>query len=1095
MMQFIQFALRRARVVLALMIVAFCAGLLAFIHMPREAEPDVSINFLSVTIILSGAAPGDIERLIMKPVEQELASLDSVEQIDAYATEGVAFIGIEFPLDFEPDQAVIDVREKIDAASRYFPEQTEEPVVQEYNESTFPVITVNISGPAPERYLNKLAQDIRRDVENLPGVLEAKIAGKREEMLEIKVDPAQLNALGLTASQLINIVRQNNQLIPAGSLVERQGEFSLKVPGLVESAPDLLSLPLKAGNTGAITLGDIATVTRNFKPANSFASVNGQPSKSISVSKRPGANIVQVANAVETRVEDWREDLPPHIRLSTVGDSVNWAKTSLQTLQSSVTTAIILVMIVVVASLGLRSGLLVGIAVPTSFMIAFLLLSLFGMSLNGVTMFGLVLAVGILVDGAIVVVEYADRKMEEGLEKREAYALASTRMFWPIISSTGTTLAAFLPFLFWNSVEGQFMRGMPITVLFVLIASVITALIFIPVLGNGLPGRRAALSKDKSGGLAADSKGDPRDLPGLTGLYARFAAGLIRRPLLAILAAALVLISVIFAYSRSNIRTEYFVGVQPDLIFVYVKARGNLSANEKFALTEEVREELFDIKGVELLISRTLDISPPFGFGSPPGDAVGVVEVHSFDDGDPRYRDGFEIEQEIRKKAGRIAGIQVDVRPEDMGPPVGKPIEISIRDQDPAKLLLVAQAHLEFLRSIEGVIEIEDTRSPPGIEYQLRPDRELAGSLGANVSEIGANIQMLTDGALVGTYRPDDSDEELDIRVRYPEEHRNLSSLEELRVNTLGGPVPLTSLVSREAAPKLGSVTRQDRQRLLRIRAAIHPEAVDERGDFLDAGYVFDRIKEWQSQQEFPPGMEISLGGENEKSGNAGQFFMIAMSAALFMMGIILLLQFNSFYHMFLTLFSVVLSTLGVFLGLTITKWVAPTGLFIGLPYMSTMLTGIGIVALAGIVVNNNIVLIDTFQRFLQTGFDPVEASIRTAVQRFRPVMLTTMTTICGLLPMMLGISLNYAQGLVLVGERASIMWVPLAQSVVWGLGFSTLLTLVLTPVMLALPTLMRRRFMRLLRKGRAGLRRPAYKPARSPDQPEPADSSLPAIA
>jgi multidrug efflux pump len=1027
-------AIDRARMVLAILIVALIAGTLTYINLPKEADPDVPIPFVGVTIPLEGVSPEDAERLLVRPVETELQSIEGVKQIDSFALEGAGQIIIEFDVSFNQDQAVLDVQEKVDLAKREFPDEAREPIITEINAALFPILNINLYGDAPERGLYKIGQELQEELEGLEGVLEARLQGDREEVLEIVVDPAKLESYNLSYQEIFAAVANNNRLVPAGRIDMGEGRFPVKVPGLIKTAQDAFDLPVKSQGDSAITLADVSTVRRTFKDREQYAKFNGQPAVSLQIVKRTGANILDTVAEVQAVVDAQQSRWPDTVGVTLTSDMSEMIDSQLGQLQSSIAVAVVLVMIIVVAALGLRSAAMVGLAIPGSFVMAFLMLGMFGYTINMMVMFGMVIAVGILVDGAIVVVEYADRKMAEGLDRKAAYAMAAKRMFWPIVASSATTLAAFFPFLFWDSLVGKFMSYLPITLIFVLVASLIMALIFLPVLGSVLGGRA---TKESNDGLVEVSGvgGDPLGAPGWFGRYARATNELIKRPLMVTGGAVAVIVAIFMWFGSTEHKSELFLDVEPEQLYVFVQAQGNLSADEEYEIVDRVVTRLLPLDGIESMASTSgSEGSGSFNFdgvASPPQDTVGRVLINLMDR-EAGY-DGRVTEQNIRAALVGVPGVRTEVLKLEQGPPVGKDVQIAVRSNDGAALMEVAGQVRAFVDSMEGLREIEDSRPLPGIEYQLEVDRAQAGKFGIDVSQVGAAVQLVTNGILVGRYRPDDALDEIDIRVRLPAGERSVQALDRLRIATPGGQVPLSQFVTRVPAQKVTKIERRDGKRLILIRANAVVQG--------EGAAKVAEIKDWLATANLNPAVDVQFEGADEDAAEAAAFFQVAAFSALFLMGIILLWEFNNFYHVVLTLSAVILSTAGVLIGIQLI-----------LPYISTLMIGTGIVALAGIVVNNNIVLIDTYQRLKRDGRTSEEASIAAAAQRIRPILLTTLTTICGLLPMVFMMNVSFIRGEISFGGVTAEWWVPLATAVVFGLGFSTMLTLIVTPVWLAAP-------------------------------------------
>ncbi len=1033
-------AIGRARMVIAILICAVLAGAYTYVKLPKEADPDIPIPIVAITVPLAGVTPEDAERLLVRPIEQEIQSLEGLETFTSYGSEGAAQLILEFEIDVDVDQAVLDVQDKVDMAKRYFPADAREPIVTEFNAAQFPVMVVNIYGDAPERGLARIAEDLRDRLESDPGVLEARVQGKREELLEIVIDPVKLETYNISYQEIYAVVSSNNQLVPAGQIDTGQGSFSVKVPGIIRTGADALSLPIKRTENAVVTLADVAEVRRTFKDATGYATFNGEKALLIEIVKRTGANILDTANNVRAIVADESTRWPPTVRAEITSDMSELIGSQLGTLQSSIMTAILLVMIVVVAALGIRSATLVGIAIPSSFVIAFLFLGAFGYTINMMVMFGMVIAVGILVDGGIVVTEYADRKMAEGLHRKDAYALAGKRMFWPIVSSTLTTLAAFVPFLFWNSMPGKFMAYLPLTLIFVLTSALVVALIFLPVLGTVIGGRSGGTDENLSA-LAAD--GDPRKTTGWIGTYVKIVSETVRRPLMTTGAVFAVVIAIFVWFGSEEHKTEFFLDIEPEQAFVFVQAQGALSATEKARLVKVAEDAISDLDGLSALSTRT-GVSQGVSFdgvGGIPQDTIGQILMDLYTTADGDY-DARATLNEVRSRLSAIPAMRFEIQAREQGPPGGKDIQVALLGRDAADLDETATLIRGWLEARSDIIEIDDSRPLPGVEYQLTVDRAEAGKFGVDVAQVGAAVQLVTNGVLVGRYRPDDSNEEVDIRVRFPEADRSASAIDTLRISTPQGNVPLSLFVTREPAPRITQIERRDGKRVIDIRGNASEQGAG-------AGIVAE-MKTWIAEQNLPAGIEVKFEGADEDTAEAGAFFAGAALAALFMMAVILLWQFNNFWQVVLTLSAVIISTAGVLVGINLI-----------LPYVSILMIGTGIVALAGIVVNNNIILIDTYNRLKEDGRSSEDAAIATAAQRIRPILLTTFTTVCGLLPMIIQMNVNFREGAINFGGASSEWWVQLATAVVFGLVFSTITILLVTPTWLLVPD----RFSRLSKR------------------------------
>ena len=1036
MTRIVEWAVHNTRVVIALIAVVIIAGIVAFISIPKEAQPDIPIPVLMVQVTYPGISPEDSERLLVKPLETSLRSVEGLKTITARAYSGVAVIILEFDVNFNKQKALEDVRAQVDETRSLLPQEADPPVVREFNVALQPVISVALSGDVPERTLLRLARDLRDEIKLVPTVLDVDIDGERKEMLEVVIDPAKLESYGISQQEMYAAVANNNKLIAAGLIDTGHGSFAVKVPGVIENASDLLSLPIRSTANSTITLANVAQVRRTFYDPTRYARVNGQPTISLDVSKRIGSNIIANNQAVRDIVDKAAKNWPPGVHVTYLFDNSTDIREMLGSLSDSIILAIVLVMIIIVAALGVRAGLLVGVAIPTSFLMAFLVLNGVGISLNEMIMFGMLLAVGILVDGAIIVVEYADRKMTEGHKPRQAFAEAALRMFWPVVSATLTMIGAFLPMLLWPGVAGKFMSYFPITLIIILSASMIVALIFLPVLG-GIFGKPPVHDEEHERAIEASETGDWRDIPGITGWYAHLSERLTRHPGRVILGAIGIVFGVFFLFAVFNNGTIFFADEDAGFSQVFISARGNLSADEKRDIVMQISRIAQTVPGIRAIYASSGGQSYSLNSnGGVPVDNIGSLGIEMKEWGHrPKAK---EIEAEIRRKTANIPGVHIEVRQPQNGPPTGKDVMIDVSSDDYNELAQVTGAIRAHMDKMGELQDVEDTRPLPGIEWDLDINREIASRFGANAQSIGTAVQLVTNGILVGKYRPDDSQDEVDIRVRYPSQSRGIHALDDLRIATSDGSlVPISNFVTRKPAPQVNSIERVDGHRVYHVRANVKPG--------INANAEISLIRSWIDGQPFPHDVHVAFKGGSEQQDESGRFLVVAAFLALFLIAIVLLTMFNSFYHAGLILVAVVLAMIGALLGMVVMRQ----------PF-SIIMSGTGMLALAGIVVNHNIVLIDTFHRLRDSGMDPVEAVIRSSAQRLRPVFLTTITAIGGLLPMMFAVEINFATRQVTIGGPNGLMWVSLSTAIVFGLAFSKMITLGLVPAMLALPYRMR---------------------------------------
>jgi multidrug efflux pump len=1103
-MSLIDAGLNRSRTALATLVLLLVAGAFSFVAIPKEAEPDVNIPIIYVSMKHKGISPEDAERLLVRPMEAELRSVEGVKELRATSYLGGGNVVLEFEAGFNPDTAIDDVREKVDLVRPDLPDDTDEPTVNEVNLSLFPVLVVTLSGDVPERTLMRLARNLQDSIETVPEVLEAVIGGDRDELVEIVVEPQLLESYNVDPGALLDLLSRSNKLVAAGAIDTGQGRFAVKVPGLIENVNDILNLPVKVNDNAKVTFRDLTSVRRTFRDRNTVARVNGKPAVSLEISKRTGSNIIETIEQVRDIVLTESTEWPKSVTINFSQDKSVQVRTMLSDLQNNVLSAVLLVMIAVVGALGLRSGILVAVAIPGSFLTAILVINALGLTVNIVVLFSLILAVGMLVDGAIVVTEYADRKLREGEPPERAYGMAAKRMAWPIIASTATTLAAFAPLLFWPGIVGEFMKFLPITLVATLTASLAMALLFVPVLGanfatvsryfiligatalgaiigatigNGILsavfgdgpapgvapllatiipgaagtvggwwiGRRLAAIVDrglsrpmvppgysKAGGMGEDDSIDLAALTGITAAYVRTLRGALKRPAIILSMAFATLIGSWVLYGALGKGVEFFPNVEPKQAAVQIHARGNLSVLEKASLVGEVESRILELQAERGEFDSVYSLSgnPDQQQKDVAEDVIGTISVE-FVDWDQR-RPADVILADIIARSGDLAGILVETRKQEAGPPVGKPVQVQLSSRNPDLLGTEVAKVRAFVDSLTGLKDVEDSRPLPGIEWEINVDRAEAAKFGADVSMVGNAVKFVTNGMKITDYRPDDSDEEIDIVVRYPYNDRTINQLDEIRLQTAEGLVPISNFVERVARPLTSQLRRVDAVRAMTVRADVLPGVL--------ADDIVQQIRAWLLTAGIDPRVDVEFRGEDEEQKAAQAFLQKAFGVALFLIAIILVTQFNSFYSAFLILSAVIMSTVGVMLGL----------LIVGQPF-GIVMSGIGVIALAGIVVNNNIVLIDTFDRLRKQVSSPLDAILMTGAQRLRPVLLTTVTTVLGLLPMVLQINIDFVTREISQGAPSTQWWVQLSTAIVAGLTFATVLTLVITPSALML--------------------------------------------
>lgn len=1026
MLSIINASVNRSRMVLTTLLLLLIAGTYAYRDIPKESDPDIDIPQIYVSMYLEGISPDDSERLLLRPVEEELTGIEGVKEMRSTAYQSGGFVLMEFVAGFNKDKALDDVQKAIDRARPKLPADVDEPNVTEVNLSLFPVLVVTLSGSVEERTLVRLARDLKDKAEALPTVLEARVAGDREELVEVVISPELLEHYNLNGPQIVQFFNASNRLVAAGNLDTGAGRFAIEVPGIFKTPADVLDMPIVVRGDSVIRVRDIAEINRTFKDPESFARLNGQKSVALEIVKRSGENIIDTIAAVREVVEQEKAFWPAGVQVSFTQDRSNDIRIMLEELVNSMIAAVLLVMVVVVGSIGLRSGLLVGVAIPGSFLTGILVIYMMGLTVNVVVLFSLIMSVGMLVDDAIVVVEFADRKMAEGMNRKDAYIAAARRMAWPVIAATATKIAAFAPLLFWPGLVGEFMKYMPLTLIATLTASLVMALVFIPVLGAifGKPG------EGDNEMLAALEKGEDTDLTkigGATGAYVRVLDKALDRPGLVILGAFATLILIIFAYGKFGNGVEFFPNIEPDVATVLVHGRGNLSILEQDMLVKQVEDRVMQTAGLKTVYTRSGKSAGGMG-GELAEDVIGQIQLEfiPWNERPP----ATEILRDIRERTADISGIFVETQELQAGPSSGKDIQIQLASRFPDALPPAIEKLRAGLGEIGGFRDIEDSRPQPGIQWQLQVDRAQAAKFGIDLSTIGQYVRLITNGLKIAEYRPDESDDEVDIVIRFPNDQRTLDQLDRLRVIGADGPVPASSFMKREAQDSVGTISRADQKRIMTVKANVEPGA--------NVAAKVAQIQKWMTDNRdtLDPRIEVTFKGDDEEQREAGNFLVLAFFMAIFTMAIILVTQFNSFYSTLLILSAVILSTIGVFIGLLV------TGESFGI-----VMTGIGVIALAGTIVNNNILLIDTYDvTRREHNFTTKEALLRTGAQRLRPVVLTALTAVLGLLPMVFQLTINFGERHVEYGAPSTQWWVQLSTAIAFGLAFATPLTLIVTP-------------------------------------------------
>jgi len=1018
-----QAALKRQVTVLALLVIIVIAGVYCYATLPRESFPDITIPYVFVTTNYEGVAPEDLEELITIPIERKLKGIDNVEEIRSTSAEGVSTVAIKFLPKVDLDDAVQKVRDKVDQAKNDLPtDLADDPIIQEVNFSDMPVIRVVLSGPLSLRRLQNLAEDLQDQIESITGVLEARITGGLEREIHVEFDMDRVAAYNVPFSSIISSVTRSNVNMPGGSMDIGEAKYLVRVPEDFKHPADIFSIVAFVRDGKPVYLRDVAFIRDAFKDPLTRSRINQEKSVTIAVSKRSGENIVRVTDEIKRIVAQMQPQLPQSLKIDLTADMSSDVRLMVADLENNIISGLILVLLVIFAFIGGQSAIFVALAIPYSMFITFILLTGFDVTLNMVVLFSLILALGMLVDNGIVIVENIYRHMQQGKTRQEAARIGADQVAWPVITSTLTTLGAFSPMMFWPGIMGEFMGYLPMTLIMALSASLFVALVINPVLS-------ARYQKIKT--ASPDKKKNPKE-PLIMRVYLFILKWCLGRRWVVILSSCVMLVASITAFNLFGKGTEFFPQTEPKRAYVNIKAPEGTNLDTSDKLVAQAEKIVSEYKDIRYVISNIGAMGgDPFSQGGT-GTHISRV-VLDFKDFHDRLRPSSEIVNEIRRKTqAAIKGAEVQVEKEEEGPPTGKPISIEITGEDILKLGELAGRVRKEIRDIPGLVDLKDNFVKGKPEIQVRVDKEKAALMGLDTFTIAYTVKAAINGVKAGVYR--EGKDEYDIIARLPDRDRH--SIESLKRITVSGPqgepIPLTSLAEIELGSGIGAIMRLDQKRVVTITGDVSGRLAN------------DIIKEidtrLQQNIKWPRGYDYRFSGEQEEQAKAQAFLSKAFFAAIAIILLILMTQFNSFVTPLIIITSVVLSLVGVFIGLLV------TGTAFGI-----IMTGIGVISLAGVVVNNAIVLIDYYNQLLDRGFNSFDALMRAGSVRFRPVMLTAITTILGLLPMATGISFDFRKMALDIGGESSQWWGPMAVAVIFGLGFATLLTLIVVPVLCSL--------------------------------------------
>lgn len=1015
-----EWALRRQATVLTLLVILVIIGVYSYLNLPREAYPDITIPYVFVTTTYEGVAPEDMEKLITMPIERKLKGLSGVEEIRASSAEGLSTVAVKFLPTEDIDDALQKVRVKVDQAKADLPADLEhEPVVKEVNFSDIPVIRVVLSGPYSLARLKSWAEDLKDQIETIPGVLNVLESGGLEREIRVEFDLDRIRAYNVPFSSLIQAVTQGNVNMPGGDMDIGQTRYLVRVPEDFKHPSEIFSIVAFVRDGRPVYLRDVAGIEDTHKDPLTRSRINGRPSVTLAVQKRSGENLVRICDQVRAMVDRLRPDLPPDLILDITSDMSEDVRFMVSDLENNILSGLILVLAVIVAFIGGRSAVFVALAIPYSMFIGFALLFEFGITLNMIVLFSLILALGMLVDNSIVVVENIYRHMQQGRTRQEAAYIGTNQVAWSVITATLTTLSAFIPLLFWPGIMGEFMMFLPKTLFMVLSASLFVALVANPVLSARYQTVRAAKPSE------ADQ---PLREVWIKRVYLRILEWSLAHRAVVLSSAVLLLAGSMGGFALWGKGVEFLPETDPNRAYVHIRAPEGASLDASDRLVSQVESIVMEYEDIEYVIANVGSAGgDPFAAGGP-GTHLSRV-VLDFKDFHERSRSSAKTVDEIRGRVlAAIAGAEVQVEKEEDGPPTGPPVNMEITGRDILVLGDLAARVRREIRDIPGLVDLKDNFVHGKPEIRINVDKEKAALLGLDTYTIAYTVKVAVGGVRVGVLR-DDRDE-YDITARLPEQARD--SLESLRRLTVSGPhgepIPLTSVAQVNLASGVGDIMRLNQRRVVTISASVSERLATD---------VLRDIEARLAGFEWPRGYGYSFTGEQEEQAKAKDFLSKAFFAALFLIFLVLITQFNSIVPALIILVSVLLSLIGVFFGLLV------MGMAFGI-----IMTGMGVISLAGVVVRNAIVFIDYYMQLLGRNMDRREALLRAGLVRFRPVMLTAVTTILALMPMVTGVSFDFKSLSWSIGGESAQWWGPMAVAVVFGLAVATLLTLVVVPVL-----------------------------------------------
>ncbi len=1036
-------AIRNPASVFILVVLIVSMGISAYRSLPREAAPDIQIPMLIVTLPFPGASPEDVETLVTRKVETALQNVDNLKLMKSTSAEGAAAITLEFYKGFDVDEARTKVREKLDEVLPDLPGDVEDPILSEINLSEQPMLILNMAGQVGLQTLKEVAEDLKERIEGIPGILEVRRAGGLEREVKVYVDPEKLRYYRLSLGQVAGAVERENTNIPGGTLEVGPTKYLIRVPGEFRHPREINDVVVAAPGQVPVFVRDVARVVYGFKDVTSRSRLDGEESVSLVIIKRTGENLLEIREKIRALVDETSRTHEGRIRFTTLADQSEFVQSILSDLENNIITGFILVFAVLLIATGFRNALFVATAIPMSFLLTLVALQLLGYTLNFVVLFSLILALGMLVDNAVVVVENIYRHVQSGKSRIASAMDGISEVAVPVTTSTITTLVAFGPVIFMPGIVGEFMTYLPQTLIVALSASLVVALIINPVLCSTLmkiPRRRAVSSSTPSTG--SDSTGVTGATDALAGmersrvlaLYRSVLEGALRYRWFVLPGVAVLFVAILALYAATTLQrkgVEFFPETEPQTATITITAPAGTTLDTSDAYVLQVEDGIAPLR--DGMKNHVSNIGQRMGFG---GAQAGSTVSHlsyltiEFPDWEHWKRRPSEVMRELRERAGPVAGAEVKVVPAKMGPPTGAPVNIEVRGEDFGNILAAIEEIRLRIQDVPGLVNLSDDFDRSRPELKVLIDREKAALAGFSTRDIAENVRMAFNGRKVSQFR--EGKEEYDIIVRLEERFRmDPSHLENLYLLAPSGrQVPLSELARVTTGPAYGALRHIKQERVITLSG--------DTAEGVPGPVVLAKVRERLVDLTLPRGIALSYTGENEEREKAQGFLGQSFFVALLLIYLVLVTQFNSVVTPFIIMSSVVLSLMGVFLGLMIHDR----------PF-SVVMGGIGVISLAGIVVNNAIVMIDFINQLRKRGHALREAVVLAGMVRLRPVVLTAVTTVLGLLPVAIGMDINFFRSpFVVFGSEGGTFWLPMALSVIYGLSVATVLTLIVVPVL-----------------------------------------------